>query len=765
MTSRPWVGTAAVLFPLVPGAWMAWQPLNEGLGVVLLLGAVALSSWAGGPAAGAAAAVLAVFVDDLFLLPPRFSIVLTTRTVPHLIGFAAAAAAIVGCYGWVRAVRTGAERARTEAEERESALARRLELLGPMLDAAPIGFGTMDRDLRFRYANAHLATLSGRPVADHLGRTARELFGPEIGRVSEEVIARVIETGEVEAAIRLPIPWPDGVRHYLSNHYPVRDPTGWIIGVGFGAIDITEQVELENSYQRALAELTATIGSSPVAIALLGTDLCFGRVNREFERLAGDADRPLAGRPLAAATGMPSAVLAMPATVLRTGEPASAVDVATGPGYVTANCYPVRTYDGALVAIALIVHDVTEQHRLVRLEAETEALRATAELASKLEQAQRLAGIGNWELDLITGELTWSGQTQAIVEKLEGHFGGEGELPVHPDDEERMAACRRGLIGEGIPFADEFRLEHPDGSIVEVYCTGEAVRDESGSVVRVWGTFQDLSAQRAGERATREAIRTANQARAQLEAEHQALQMFVRAMLPGSLPEVTGAELAAAYLPVAERVDIGGDWYDSFRLPDGRLALAVGDVTGHDLRAATVMGQVRNAVRAYAFEDPAPGEVLRRTNLLLARLPELNLATMVYGVYDPQTCELTWANAGHPAPLLRHAGGVSALTDPCGVILGVFDDDSPYVEGTVRLTPGDTVLWFTDGLVDIRGTDPVDATRSLMAVLAGADAEPERLLSEVTERILTGDLQEDDVCLLVLHRAAQREPARVPEPP
>jgi serine phosphatase RsbU (regulator of sigma subunit) len=247
-------------------------------------------------------------------------------------------------------------------------------------------------------------------------------------------------------------------------------------------------------------------------------------------------------------------------------------------------------------------------------------------------------------------------------------------------------------------------------------------------------------------------MRTADQARAQLEAEHRALQMFVRAMLPPALPEIAGAELAAVYLPVVEKVDIGGDWFDSFRLPDGRLALAVGDVTGHDLHAATVMGQVRNAVRAYAFEDPAPGEVLRRTDLLLSREPELNLVTMVYGVYDPETCHLTWANAGHPAPLLRHDGDVCALSGPGGVMLGVFGDGAPYPEGTVRLAPGDTVLWFTDGLVDQRGTDPAAATLDLMAVLAGADAAPARLLAEITERMLTGGEQEDDVCLLALHR-------------
>jgi PAS domain S-box-containing protein len=194
--------------------------------------------------------------------------------IPHVLGLAAVALGIVVLRGRVRLARSGSERARAEAEQRATALARRVELLAPMLDAAPIGFAMIDRDLRFRYANAHYATFSGRPVAEHVGRTGGEVFGPEIGRVVDEVISRVLETGEVEAAVRITVPWPTGERHYLTNRYPVRDSGGWIIGVGAGAIDVTEQTELERSYRRALAELTATVRSSPMAIALFGTDLC-----------------------------------------------------------------------------------------------------------------------------------------------------------------------------------------------------------------------------------------------------------------------------------------------------------------------------------------------------------------------------------------------------------------------------------------------------------------------------------------------------------
>jgi sigma-B regulation protein RsbU (phosphoserine phosphatase) len=234
----------------------------------------------------------------------------------------------------------------------------------------------------------------------------------------------------------------------------------------------------------------------------------------------------------------------------------------------------------------------------------------------------------------------------------------------------------------------------------------------------------------------------------------------VRAMLPSSLPTAPDTRIVAAYLPVLERVDIGGDWFDSFPLPDGRFAVAVGDVTGHDLQAAAIMGQVRNAVRAYALEDPSPGPVLRRVNRLLTRLADLDLVTLVYGVYDPATHELTWANAGHPAPLFRHRGEVVELDDPSGLILGAFADHVGYTESSVRLAPGDTVLLYTDGLVDRREGDPQQAMRTLMALLADGNGSPDRLLTEVTDRMVAGGVQEDDVCLLAVHRTAGSVPTR-----
>jgi PAS domain S-box-containing protein len=448
--------------------------------------------------------------------------------------------------------------------------------------------------------------------------------------------------------------------------------------------------------------------------------------------------------------------------VLRTGEPepesSTSLTVDGRERHFISGRHPVRDAYRHVVGVVVAVQEVTEQialqHELVRTAAEAASLRATAELAYKLEQAQRLAGFGSWEYDIATGRYIFSKQIAAILGAGERDLESLASVGarVHGDDLARVRAARDELLTRHTPFTLEYRLVRPDGQVLDVLSTGEVYRDESGQVTGLWGTIQDVTRQRAAERAARDAVRHAEQARADLEVEHQALQMFQRAMLPADLPRLDGIDLSAVYLPMAERIDIGGDWYDAFLLPDGRLALAVGDVTGHDLRAATVMGQVRNAVRAYATEHPSPGDVLARVNTLLSRLPDLDLVTMLFGVYDPATHELTWSNAGHPPPLLRQGSTVTALALDGGLLLGVVPAGERYREYRQRFGPGDTVLWFTDGIIDQRSTDPVVALRRLSAVFAAATGGVGDLLGAVSADMLADGPGEDDVCLLALRR-------------
>jgi sigma-B regulation protein RsbU (phosphoserine phosphatase) len=638
---------------LAPLPAIAIVVLLHGRGIpstLLLLVAVAFGYLFAGLTAGIAALVLAVFLYEMVGIPIRGTIpALSSEAIGFGAAFALTGSALIAVLSRLRAAAFRADRAREAAERHARELDRRIELIGPMLDAAPIGFALIDADLRYQYVNNRLAEMNGRPVADHIGRRPAEILGPELTEALEAPIREVLRTGVPQSDVSDSLTINGRERHLIRGWHPVRDARRHVVGVVVAVQDVTEQVAL--------------------------------------------------------------------------------------------------------------------QEELIRTAAEAASLRATAELAYKLEQAQRLAGFGSWEYDIATGRYSFSRQIGAILGGEERDLVSLASVGahVHADDLVRVRAARDELLARHTPFTLEYRLVRADGEVLDVLSTGEVYRDTSGQVTGLWGTIQDVTAQRAAERAVRDAVRHAEQARAELEVEHQALQMFQRAMLPPELPRLDEIDVSAVYLAMAERIDIGGDWYDAFLLPGGRLALAVGDVTGHDLRAATVMGQVRNAVRAYATEDPAPGVVLARINALLSRLPDLDLVTMLFGVYDPEVHELTWSNAGHPPPLLRQGDTVTTLAQDGGLLLGVLPRGGPYPEHRQRFAPGDTVLWFTDGIIDHRSTDPVVALKQLSAVFARATGGVVDLLGAVSADMLEEGPREDDVCLLALRRAVVADP--IAEPP
>ena len=172
--------------------------------------------------------------------------------------------------------------------------------------------------------------------------------------------------------------------------------------------------------------------------------------------------------------------------------------------------------------------------------------------------------------------------------------------------------------------------------------------------------------------------------RRELEREHRIAETLQQALLPERLPQLVGISLAARYVPAEEGSAAGGDWYDVIELPDGGVALVIGDVAGHGTEAASVMGQVRMAVRAFSLEGHAPSVVVGRVHDLLRSLYEgEQMVTMLYLVVDPTTWEATMVNAGHPPPLLLDAdGGATYLETPTGLPVGLELD--PPVRGVDR---------------------------------------------------------------------------------
>ncbi len=241
---------------------------------------------------------------------------------------------------------------------------------------------------------------------------------------------------------------------------------------------------------------------------------------------------------------------------------------------------------------------------------------------------------------------------------------------------------------------------------------------------------------------------------AMYEREHATAETLQRSLLPDKLPIVPGLDLDARYLPVTRNMEIGGDWYDVFRLPDRRLAVTVGDVMGKGLQAAAGMGRVRNALRALALTDPRPAAVLAGLDRLFSATElEEQVTTVSYLVIDPETGEGQAGNAGHLPTLLLSPDGPPVL-DPAeaGTPLGWA---SPRRQHAFRLPPGSTAVFYSDGLVEnrVRGLDA--GLDELVAVSASAPqdllSDPGRLLQYLIDHMLAGHEQDDDVTVLVMH--------------
>jgi serine phosphatase RsbU (regulator of sigma subunit) len=238
------------------------------------------------------------------------------------------------------------------------------------------------------------------------------------------------------------------------------------------------------------------------------------------------------------------------------------------------------------------------------------------------------------------------------------------------------------------------------------------------------------------------------------EREHTTAETLQRSLLLDTLPEVPGMILAARCLPVTSTMEIGGDWYDAFRLPDGRLAVATGDVMGKGLTAAAGMGRVRNALRALALTDPRPAAVLAGLDrLFLATELAEQVTTVAYLVVNPLTGEGVAGNAGHLPPLLLSPDGPPRL-DPAeaGTPLGWASPREQYV---FRLPPGNTAVLYSDGLVENRKRGLDAGLDELVAVAASAPdtvaSDPGQLLNYLVDRMLAGYEQDDDITVLVVH--------------
>ncbi len=237
-------------------------------------------------------------------------------------------------------------------------------------------------------------------------------------------------------------------------------------------------------------------------------------------------------------------------------------------------------------------------------------------------------------------------------------------------------------------------------------------------------------------------------------AERTAALTLQHSLLP-AIPQIEGLDVAAAYIPSGRRAEVGGDWFDVLRLPDGAIGIAVGDVVGHDLRAAAAMGQLRSLLRSYAWEGSSPGQVLARADQLVRGLDIADIATCAYLRWrsTEDGAQVAYARAGHPPPLLRLPGGqVRQLDQGLSTPIGLAGCGG--AEATIEVPLDGLLVLYTDGLVERRDRGLRDGIAALTAELSSfADDDSAQTVRDRLVERFVGERQEDDVCLLVVRRA------------
>ena len=375
--------------------------------------------------------------------------------------------------------------------------------------------------------------------------------------------------------------------------------------------------------------------------------------------------------------------------------------------------------------------------RLRKLQAVTAALSqaVTVEDVSRTCLEHATTGVGALAgLVVLRGHGVDAALDRVSVVSAIGLEGPDGEIPA--EAEGPITACLRG----GRPASLN------DGWIALPLASGALAlqlpsADLSGAD-REWLLTLVSQGEQAVDRAGR------------YETERGIAETMQRSVLPERLPTVSGVTLAARYLPGTVGVDVGGDWYDIIQLEDGSIGLVVGDVVGKGVQAAAMMGQLRNALRAFAFEYDDPHTVVSRLDKLVEGMMDSAFATLVYLVVDPRQRRARYVVAGHPPPLIRSPDGTTSfLEEGRSLPIGV-DASLEFESGEVLLQQGSTILLYTDGLVERRGTPLDEGLRRLAESAAASEDDPEELVESVLGALIGDNERPDDIAVLAIRFAA-----------
>jgi PAS domain S-box-containing protein len=405
------------------------------------------------------------------------------------------------------------------------------------------------------------------------------------------------------------------------------------------------------------------------------------------------------------------------------------------------------------VLISGFISDVTER---LRQQAEREALLREQAARAEAERMAELVGGMQALVDAALAQRSLDGILRDLVAQVRGvldaadaviYLAEEGDgltvgaaTPSRHDGADafavRVAESREAMLARddrliGVPLLAE-------NEVTGVLVAGaEPPREFGGEDL----TLLRLAAERVGLAIAHARV---------YEREHRIAETLQRSLLPDRLPDLPGLEVAARYLPAASEAEVGGDWYDVIPIAGGAVGLVMGDVAGKGLAGASMVGRLRSALRAYALEGHDSGRVVERLNRLLwTEAEESQMATMLYVIVDPAASTVRWVNAGHPPPLVIGGGRVDFLQGDASVPLGVLPFPT-YEEVMAPLNPGQSLLLYTDGLVERPGEHLDKGLERLAACLRDGPESPHELLEHVVDTLVPAGGAPDDVALLTL---------------
>ncbi|MEU9699615.1 SpoIIE family protein phosphatase [Streptomyces sp. NPDC047981] len=659
---------------------------------------------------------------------------------------------------------------------------------GVLREVLPIALWREDADGCVVEWSLAAQDLLGYRPEDVIGRPAAPILVPEANQELADQLTLRVQAGETVVGT-LPVRHRDG--HEVTMEMwivPEVDPQGRP-GAMLIAVETSEVLRMRDS----LAALQSLFTQSPIGLATLGTDLRFIRVNDALARMNGVSPAEHLGKRLTEVVPGVNAV-ALEATMRQVLDSGRAVVDVRRTGRTPADPEHDRTWscsyaplvDGSGRGLGLIASliDITEgQRALVEAERANRRFALLAEAGKSIGTTLDLHQTAEEIVQLFVPQLADSADVQLLESVLEPDDVGastQGLLrrlaATFPDPTAPTAVLVPGQtfqIPLGTPYeqvitdARPMNLYHSDlpalfpdprteplrayfeasigcARIVPLVARGKVLGTVSVTRLSDREPFDEQDFVLIDELVARAALNIDN-AR-MYTTQREAALTLQRSLTNSGLPKAEGLELTGRYLPASDH-DVGGDWFDVIVLPEGRTGLVIGDVMGHGIHAAAVMGQLRTAVRTLARHGVPPAELLHSLDAVVADLGEDEMATCVYAVHDPATGSVVLARAGHPPPAVATAdGAITFLEGPPGTPLGT--GGQAFATEEVLLPPGSLLVLYTDGLIEARDRDLDEG----MDRLADALVDLERPLSQVCQTILDQLLPcapGDDVAVLL----------------